>query len=76
MQKTPSLEERRDARDLQDVTQRLLAACGDVAGASLEQTTWLRRNLAVRPGPQVDVLDVDDASTDQEGEVLMKLGYH
>ena len=30
------------------VTGKLLEACGAVAAASLEQTTWLRRNLSVR----------------------------
>lgn len=54
---------------IQEITQKLLEACGEIAGASLEQTTWLRRNLAVKPGPQVDVsVDVEDTTTDQETE--------
>lgn len=40
--------EKKDQRDLQDVTGKLLEACGNVAAACLEQTTWLRRNLSVR----------------------------
>uniref|UniRef100_A0A0P5JMF4 Dopey-1 n=1 Tax=Daphnia magna TaxID=35525 RepID=A0A0P5JMF4_9CRUS len=40
--------EKRDQRELQEVTGKLLEACGAVAAASLEQTTWLRRNLSVR----------------------------
>ena len=75
VQKTPSLDERKDQRDLQDVTQRLLAACSEIAGASLEQTTWLRRNLAVKPGPQIDIMENEDAPTDQEGKVLSKIKF-
>ena len=40
--------EKRDQRELQEVTGKLLEACGTVAAACLEQTTWLRRNLSVR----------------------------
>ena len=40
--------EKRDQRDVQDVTTKLLDACATVAAACLEQTTWLRRNLSVR----------------------------
>ena len=36
----------------QDITQKLLDSVSLIAGSSLEQTTWLRRNLAVKPGPQ------------------------
>lgn len=40
--------DRKDLRDLHDVTARLVEALSNVAGARLEQTTWLRRNLAVK----------------------------
>ena len=51
------------------MTQKLLEACSEVAGASLEQTTWLRRNLAVKPGPQVDIAEADNEELphDQDG---------
>ena len=52
---------------VQDIAQKLLETCGEIAGASLEQTTWLRRNLAVKPGPQVDVLETEDRTADNEG---------
>ena len=53
----------------QEITQKLLEAVGEIAGASLEQTTFFRRNLAVKPGPQIDVTtEVDDTTTDQEAE--------
>ncbi|XP_031358362.1 protein dopey-1 homolog isoform X3 [Photinus pyralis] len=42
------LEERKDQKDLQDVTARLIDCISQVCGSCLEQTTWLRRNLAVR----------------------------
>ena len=62
-------EEKKDQKDLQEISQKLLEACSEVAGASLEQKTWLSRNLVVKPGTQVDVpADVDDTTTDQEAE--------
>ncbi|CAH1798849.1 unnamed protein product, partial [Owenia fusiformis] len=65
VQKCPMLEERKNQKDLQEITQKLLEACSNIAGSSLEQTTWLRRNLAVKPGPQSEVInsieeDVED----------------
>lgn len=48
VQKCPPLAEKKDMRDLQDVTAKLVESCAQIAGACLEQTTWLRRNLAVR----------------------------
>uniref|UniRef100_A0A8D0DCY6 DOP1 leucine zipper like protein B n=1 Tax=Sander lucioperca TaxID=283035 RepID=A0A8D0DCY6_SANLU len=65
----PNLDNKKDARDLQEVTQRILEAVGGIAGSSLEQTSWLSRNLEVKVQPQVcpeadEPEDVDvDAST-------------
>ena len=39
----------------------------EIAGSSLEQTTFFRRNLAVKPGPQVDVSsEMDEVATDAD----------
>ncbi|XP_023718221.1 protein dopey-1 homolog isoform X2 [Cryptotermes secundus] len=48
VQKCPPLAEKKDMKDLQDITAKLVESCAQIAGACLEQTTWLRRNLAVR----------------------------
>ncbi|XP_017468735.1 PREDICTED: protein dopey-1 homolog [Rhagoletis zephyria] len=40
--------DKKDIRDLHDVTARLVDSLSNVAGSCLEQTTWLRRNLAVK----------------------------
>lgn len=48
VQRCPTPSEKRDVRDLQDITTKLVESCGSIAGARLEQTTWLRRNLAVK----------------------------
>lgn len=50
VQRCPQMpfQDRKDLRDLHDVTSRLVEALSTVAGARLEQTTWLRRNLAVK----------------------------
>lgn len=66
VQRAPLLEDKKDQKDLQDITQKVIEACSTVASASLEQTTWLRRNFAVRPGPQPDILGSDG---DPEGDL-------
>uniref|UniRef100_A0A4W5K2T9 DOP1 leucine zipper like protein B n=1 Tax=Hucho hucho TaxID=62062 RepID=A0A4W5K2T9_9TELE len=48
-----NLDNKKDTRDLQEVTQKILEAVGGVAGSSLEQTSWLSRNLEVKNQPQV-----------------------
>ncbi|XP_075410944.1 protein DOP1A isoform X2 [Tenrec ecaudatus] len=53
--KNPSLENKKDQRDLQDATHRIVDAIGAIAGSSLEQTTWLRRNLEVKASPKITV---------------------
>ncbi|XP_069964516.1 protein DOP1 homolog [Bactrocera oleae] len=40
--------DKKDIRDMHDVTARLVDSLSNVAGSCLEQTTWLRRNLAVK----------------------------
>ncbi|XP_056415569.1 protein dopey-2 isoform X2 [Hyla sarda] len=62
--RTPNLENKKDQKDLQEVTQKILEAVGNVAGSSLEQTSWLSRNLEVKAQPQVSL---DEA--DAEGEL-------
>lgn len=44
---------------------QLIESCSQIAGACLEQTTWLRRNLAVRE----DVFEVVEGSSEgKEGK--------
>ncbi|XP_015219301.2 protein dopey-2 [Lepisosteus oculatus] len=59
----PSLDNKKDQRDLQEVTQKILEAVGNVAGSSLEQTSWLSRNLEVKAQPQV-CLEEEDPDID------------
>ncbi|KAL3284354.1 hypothetical protein HHI36_018518 [Cryptolaemus montrouzieri] len=42
------LDDRKDQKDLQDVTSKLIESVSQICGSCLEQTTWLRRNLAVK----------------------------
>uniref|UniRef100_A0A8C3KY73 DOP1 leucine zipper like protein B n=1 Tax=Chrysolophus pictus TaxID=9089 RepID=A0A8C3KY73_CHRPC len=65
--RTPTLENKKDQKDLQEVTQKILEAVGNVAGSSLEQTSWLSRNLEVKAQPQIlpdefNTEDVNDTS--------------
>ncbi|KAG5676729.1 hypothetical protein PVAND_006540 [Polypedilum vanderplanki] len=39
--------DKKDIRDLHDIITRLIDIISNIAGSCLEQTTWLRRNLAV-----------------------------
>ncbi|XP_066115515.1 protein dopey-2 isoform X1 [Saccopteryx bilineata] len=57
--RTPSLESKKDQKDLQEVTQKILEAVANIAGSSLEQTSWLSRNLEVKAQPQVSLEDSD-----------------
>lgn len=52
--------ERKDQRDLQEMCQKLVDACNVIAGSSLEQTTWLRRNMTVKFSPQENVDEGED----------------
>ncbi|XP_066867332.1 protein dopey-1 isoform X4 [Kogia breviceps] len=66
--KNPSLENKKDQRDLQDVTHKIVDAIGAIAGSSLEQTTWLRRNLEVKPSPKIMV---DGANVEPDVEDML-----
>ncbi|XP_055920966.1 protein dopey-1 homolog isoform X1 [Eupeodes corollae] len=50
VQRCPQMpfQDKKDIRDVHDITSRLIEALTTVAGACLEPTTWLRRNLAVK----------------------------
>ncbi|XP_034945114.1 protein dopey-1 homolog isoform X2 [Chelonus insularis] len=60
IQKCPPMQEKKDVRDLQDISAKLIESCSQIAGACLEQTTWLRRNLAVRE----NALEVSEGSSE------------
>lgn len=63
----PNLDNKKDSRDLQEVTQRILEAVGGIAGSSLEQTSWLSRSLEVKVQPQVctEAEEGDDAEIEE-----------
>ncbi|KAE8621507.1 hypothetical protein XENTR_v10004856 [Xenopus tropicalis] len=58
--RTPNLENKKDQKELQEVTQKILEAVGNVAGSSLEQTSWLSRNLEVKAQPQVSMDEAEE----------------
>ncbi|KAM3837699.1 protein DOP1B isoform 2-T2 [Vipera latastei] len=59
--RTPSQENKKNQKDLQDVTQKILEAVGNIAASSLEQTSWLSRNLEVKAQSQISL---EDSSVD------------
>ncbi|KAK4314041.1 hypothetical protein Pmani_014660 [Petrolisthes manimaculis] len=48
VQRAPSLQEKKDVKELQEVSSKLLESVSNIAGSGLEPTTWLRRNLTVK----------------------------
>ncbi|XP_036396715.1 protein dopey-2-like [Megalops cyprinoides] len=66
----PSLDNRKDTRDVQEVTQQILEAVGSIAGSSLEQTSWLSRNLEVKVQPQVCPEEEDPEDMDHYDAVV------
>ena len=48
------------------MTHKIVDAIGAIAGSSLEQTTWLRRNLEVKPSPKI-MVDGTKLESDVEG---------
>lgn len=51
-----------------------MEAIGTIAGSSLEQTTWLRRNLEVKASPQI-VVDGTNLEADVEGVQKVSVLY-
>ncbi|XP_074662898.1 protein DOP1A-like [Tubulanus polymorphus] len=80
--KTPSFEEKKDHKDVQEITQKLLEACSVIAGSSLEQVTWFRRNLAVNVDLQTDLHELHEDEVDDKpppkptADKLMKISAH
>jgi hypothetical protein len=44
------IEDKKYSRDIQDITHKLFELCNSLVALSLEQTTWLRKNYAVKLG--------------------------
>ncbi|KAL1122274.1 hypothetical protein AAG570_003679 [Ranatra chinensis] len=66
--KSPSFTDKKVLKDLQDITAKLLESCTTTAGACLEQTTWLRRNLAVREEEPPVTPDREDKYFENDAE--------
>jgi hypothetical protein len=47
------VDEKKYSKDIQDVTHKLFELCNSIVASSLQQTTWLRKNYAVKLAPQV-----------------------
>ena len=45
--------DKKDTRELQDLAEKLIGACGKIAGSYIEQTAWLRKNFVVNSELQV-----------------------
>lgn len=45
------VEDRKYSKDIQDITHKLFEICNSIVALSLEQTTWLRKNYAVKLAP-------------------------
>lgn len=71
VQKTPVMAEKRNQKEVQELAQKLLEAVSNIAGASLEQTTWLRKNYAVKPGlQQSEDPETEEGNQAEEGRLM------
>uniref|UniRef100_T1PNP3 Uncharacterized protein n=1 Tax=Musca domestica TaxID=7370 RepID=T1PNP3_MUSDO len=77
VQRCPQMpfQDKKDIRDLHDVTSRLVDSLSNVAGSCLEQTTWLRRNLAVKEDITPLVTDNDVTSNSSSGGTAVLQKY-
>ncbi|KAL0273816.1 UNVERIFIED_CONTAM: hypothetical protein PYX00_006399 [Menopon gallinae] len=69
VQKCPPFQDKKDQRDLQDITSKLVEACGNVAGACLEQKTWLGR---VFTPVKVDPESPDETANTSASNILQQ----
>jgi len=68
VQKTPAMVDKRNQKEVQELAQKLLEAVSNIAGSSLEQTTWLRKNYAVKPGlQQSEYVEPEEGNQQEEG---------
>nr|CAI5827121.1 unnamed protein product [Callosobruchus analis] len=68
------LDERKDQKDLQDVTAKLIDCVSQVCGSCLEQTTWLRRNFAVKEQEE-DTISETSIITGSNSEIFVNSNY-
>ena len=63
---------RKESKELQELAGKLVDECSRIGGSCLEQTTWLRRNMAVRHdlqtiGDNQEDMDLSETSTKLSG---------
>lgn len=49
------VDDKKYTKDIQDVTHKLFELCNSIVASSLQQTTWLRKNYAVKLAPQQQI---------------------
>ncbi|XP_069985648.1 protein DOP1A isoform X2 [Penaeus vannamei] len=62
VQRAAAPQEKKDMKELQEVSGKLLECCSSIAGSCLEATTWLRRNLTVKTDTTEKKDGMNDAS--------------
>ena len=70
---------RKESKELQELAGKLVDECARIGGSCLEQTTWLRRNMAVRHdlqtiGDNQEAMDLSETSTKLSGNMCTKTG--
>ena len=66
---------RKESKELQELAGKLVDECARIGGSCLEQTTWLRRNMAVRHdlqtiGDNQEDMDLSETSTKLSGKAV------
>lgn len=56
------VDDKKFSKDIQDATHKLFELCNSIVASSLQQTTWLRKNFAVKLTPNSSVVSNNPAS--------------
>lgn len=56
------VDDKKYSKDIQEATHKLFELCNSIVASSLQQTTWLRKNFAVKLNPQPDLKSQSSSS--------------
>ena len=69
VQRAAPFETKKEEKELQEVCQRVVDTCVDIAASQLEHKSILSRNLTVRPGSQADVTRATSSGDDEDAGI-------
>lgn len=87
VKRSAAFSQKKEQKELQDIVTKCIEACSSIAGSSLEQGNWIRRNVSVLPGPQApdgqnkahkrtesqSSLDLTDAAAEASSDIAIHI---